>query len=206
MDQITIDDFRVDCLVGVLDFEQQVPQPIHLRVALGLDLGPSGDNDDLAETVDYAGVRDVLTFLAVEGHFRLIETLALAMLRAVLALPAHGEARAVVAQAEVEIRKPTILGGPVPGVRLSRDAAWARASTVATEIGGARVEVLHEVERHGSWRVILPPGTTWRAPANTPGLVIAGAVVGHLDRIPADTGAPWRAGPDGAVVIAVSRP
>lgn len=206
MDEITLDTFRIDCLVGVLAFEQEIPQPIDVRVSLRLDLGPSGDTDDLAATVNYADVRDIVAFLSTEGHFRLIETLALAALRAVLASPAHGEARAQVAEAEVVIRKPTILGGPVPGVRLVRDAAWARATTGVAEADGVRLEVLHDVPRHGSWRVVFAPGATWRVPENTPGLVLAGGLVGQGKHVPAHGQSAWQAGRDGAVVIAVSRP
>ena len=206
MDEITLDTFRIDCLVGVLDFEQQVPQPIDVRVTLRLDLGPAGDTDDLAATVNYADVRDVVEFLSIEGHFRLIETLALAALRAILAAPAQGEGRAQVEEAEIVIRKPTILGGPVPGVRLRRDAAWARATTNAAEADGVRVEVLHDVPRHASWRVVFAPFASWRVPENTAGLVIAGGLEGLGKRSPAHGQAGWQAGPDGAVVIAVSRP
>lgn len=206
MDEITLEDFRIDVLVGVLAFEQQIPQPIELRIVLGLDLGPAGDTDDLDATVNYADARDVLEFLAVEGRFRLIETLALAMLRAVLAPARRPEARAQVAHAEIFIRKPTILGGPVPGVRLGRDAAWAAATTRVAEADGARVEVLHDVPRHASWRVVLAPGATWSAPDRTAGLVLAGALVGHGRTIGPSAGRIWRAGVDGAVVVAVAQP
>lgn len=205
MDEITLDGVRIDGIVGVLDFEQREAQPIELGVTLGLDLGPSGDADDLGATVDYAVVRDVVVFLATEGRFRLIETMALSMLRAILAVPAAPEERALVAHATVTIRKPTILGGPVPGLRMTRDQAWARRTTAASSAGGVRVEVLHEVARHASWRIVLDPGATWRAPAEAAGLVIAGAVVGG-PWLAADGPRAWTAGPTGAVVVAVSRP
>ncbi|MEZ4234913.1 MAG: dihydroneopterin aldolase [Myxococcota bacterium] len=125
---------RISCIVGILPRERVEPQPIDVRLRMQLDLGPTGDTGDLAQSVDYASVLDQVRFLAIEGRFRLIESLGLAILRAVLAPPADDEARAAVARARVRIDKPAVLLEACPGVRLARDAAWAAGGDVLVDV------------------------------------------------------------------------
>jgi FolB domain-containing protein len=131
MDSATVDvielDASVACIVGILARERVEPQPLRVALQLGLALGPTGETGDLARSVDYGAVDEQVRFLAVEGRFRLIESLALAVLRAVLLPPAADEARAAVAWAEVRIAKPAVLREAVAAVRLRRDATWAAA-------------------------------------------------------------------------------
>lgn len=124
MDWIELDT-EISCIVGILDRERVEPQPITVALRLGLDLGPTGEQGDLARGVDYAAVDEQVRFLAVEGRFRLIESLAVAVLRAVLLPPTLEEARSAVRTAEVRICKPAVLREAVPAVRLARDAGWA---------------------------------------------------------------------------------
>ena len=120
MDCIQLTDFRVSCIIGVLDREQSEPQPLDVEVRMWLDLVPAGDTDDLSDTVDYAAVREEIAFLAEHGHWRLLESLGVAALRHLLAPPLHQMARAQIHRAELRMRKPTILGGDaVPGITMS---------------------------------------------------------------------------------------
>jgi FolB domain-containing protein len=109
----------LSCIVGILPRERVEPQPIVVRLRLELDLEAVGRTGQLEHGVDYASVDAQVRFLAVEGRFRLIESLAQAVLAAVLVAP--------VARASVQIEKPAVLRAAVPAVELARDRAWAAA-------------------------------------------------------------------------------
>jgi len=175
-DWIDLLDFRVDAFIGVLPQEYEAPQPLEIALSLGLDLEEAGERDDLTCTVDYAQVCAEVTFLAQAGHWRLLETLGLAILRHLLSVPADGEARARVERVRVGLRKPTILGGrAVPGVRMERDAAWCDPErwTLGT---GVRADVLAEAADVGAYRIDLRPGASWDPGRPTKMRVLAGSV------------------------------
>lgn len=153
MDWIALEDFDLDLIIGVLAEEQLAPQPVQMRVGLGLDLEEAGETDALESTVDYAAVCADLTFLAQAGHWRLLETLALACLRHLLT-----DNR--VERARIELRKPTILGGrAVPGIRMERARSWRHVDRMLSE--GVEIEVLAVTEAVGAYRVRLKPGARW---------------------------------------------
>ncbi len=87
---------------GVLPHERVEPQPFEVDLVLHTDLRAAGASDDLADTTDYGSLFD-LTAAIVEGRsFGLIETLAAAIARAVLAATDPRLVEAV----EVRVRKP----------------------------------------------------------------------------------------------------
>ncbi len=175
-DWIELTRCTVDMVIGVLPSEQLAPQPVELELAMALDLDRAGDNDDLAASVNYAAVCDDLIFLAQAGHWRLLETFALAVHRHLLAAPAVGEGRAPIEAVRLVARKPTILGGrAVPGVRMERHAAWRHVSSRAL---GDEVlaEVLAETDVVGAYRVTFAPGASLTAPHPVSVRVVAGEV------------------------------
>ncbi len=87
---------------GVLPHERVEPQPFEVDLVLQTDLRAAGACDDRADTTDYGSLFD-LTAAIVEGRsFGLIETLAAAIARAVLAATDPRLVEAV----EVRVRKP----------------------------------------------------------------------------------------------------
>jgi dihydroneopterin aldolase len=87
---------------GVLPHEKTEAQPFEVDLVLHTDLRAAGASDDLADTTDYGSLFD-LTAAIVEGRsFALIETLATAIARAVLAATDPSLVEAV----EVRVRKP----------------------------------------------------------------------------------------------------
>jgi dihydroneopterin aldolase len=115
----------VGAIVGLLPRERVEPQRLLVSLEMELSLEACGTSGDLAGGVDYAEMDARIRFLAVHGRFLLIESLAVAILRAVLDAPRSGETRARVRRATVTIRKPDVLRASVPSVTLCRDAAWA---------------------------------------------------------------------------------
>lgn len=102
---------------GVHDFEKVEAQRFEVDVELGLDIQPAGLDDDLAKTVDYGGVYQVVRQVVESTTFNLIEALAAAIAHEILG----GHAR--VDEVVVRIRKPQVrLGGPLDyaGVEIRR--------------------------------------------------------------------------------------
>jgi dihydroneopterin aldolase len=88
--------------VGITDEERAVPQALSVDVELGLDLSRAGRRDDLAETVDYVAVCEVVATVVKTRAFHLIEAIAEGMAAAVLD-------RFPVAEVRVRVRKPGAL-------------------------------------------------------------------------------------------------
>lgn len=207
LDQIELTAFQFDAIVGILPSERVTPQPVSLEVRLGLPLGSIAESGDLSLGVDYAAVERELTALAQEGRFWLIETFAVAAVRWLLATPTPAMGRARVHQAQVAVRKPTILGGrAVPGVVVTR-----RGPVQLVGAPGAVRSALVATPRDGAWRDVLPPGVATVVAADQGALVVAGSVttprgaVGAGERVPRGAGAVV-AGPDGATLLVAGLP
>lgn len=175
-DRITLDNLRADVLVGILDREQKVPQPIEIDLAMELDLHPSGEFDALERSVDYAAVTDQVLFLAANGRFRLIETLALAIARLLLLPPAVKEPRAPLLAVEISIRKPTILGGrAVPGLFLRREFGGLFVES-APQGDGIWLDTLCSTGWNSAHRVRLDPGWALVLPGYASVMPISGDI------------------------------
>ena len=61
---------------GVLPEEQTRAQPFGIDLDLEVDLGPAGDSDDLADTIDYAAVIDATVRIVEAERHQLLERLA----------------------------------------------------------------------------------------------------------------------------------
>lgn len=176
MDRVAVFDLRMDVIVGILPHEREEPQPLIADVELDVDLEPAGETGDLSTSVDYGAVANEVRFLAGAGHWRLLETLAVALLRHLVTGP--------VQSARIRLRKPAILDRAVPAVRMERGRAWAepRRRTLAE---GVEAEVLVEVEDAGAYRVHLDGAWALGRPAEV--LVIDGAT----DRLATGEQALW---------------
>lgn len=212
MDWIDLTAFRTDAFIGVLPEEAQAPQPLDIEVGMGLDLQGAGDSDDLAGTIDYARVCEEVTFLAQAGHWRLLESLGLAILRHLLSRPAVGEARAAAERVRVTLRKPAILQGrAIPGVVMERGVEWCEPAQrmPAPGIGAA---VLCETRNVGAYRVGLMPGATWDIGRPLEVRVLAGAVSTSSATMAAGEQGQWtgdhplEAGESGATLLVVADP
>jgi dihydroneopterin aldolase len=115
-DRVILVNMRFEGRHGVHDWEQREAQPFEVDVELVTDLRPAGIADELTRTVDYGAVYDVVAPIVEDASFRLLEALAEAISRALLAA---FEVEEVV----VRVRKPAVrLGGPLDyaGVEICR--------------------------------------------------------------------------------------
>jgi dihydroneopterin aldolase len=75
VDVIFINDFRLEILIGVYDWERRVPQTVQLDLEIGL---PSRDkrSDRIGDTIDYAKVVARIEESLAHNRFLLVEALA----------------------------------------------------------------------------------------------------------------------------------
>jgi dihydroneopterin aldolase len=76
MDTVFISEFKVDALVGIYAWEQEVPQTIQIDLEIAIDAGRCARSGKISDTVDYAKVVGRIRQLLAERHFTLIEKLA----------------------------------------------------------------------------------------------------------------------------------
>lgn len=102
---------------GVLDFEQERPQPFDVDLVLEMDLAPAAASDDLADTADYGALVEAVVRLVAERSYRLLEALAGAIADDVLA----GTPAVTAVTVEVrKVRPPVAARVAEAGVRLHR--------------------------------------------------------------------------------------
>jgi 7,8-dihydroneopterin aldolase/epimerase/oxygenase len=211
MDRIELTALRVETIVGILDAEQRAPQPIDVEIALELPLEPAARTGELDRSIDYAAVQAWFCTLTQQGRWRLIESLAMATCRLLLAPPGPGEERAAIGAVEVAIRKPTILVGAVPGVRVRREAAWCDLGQRQVQ-AGVRIGTLEATPVQGAWRIALEPGARWAVPPTWSLHVLGGegqigrAGVGYGEVVARAPGVVVQAGDRGITLLGVGAP
>jgi dihydroneopterin aldolase len=76
MDTIFISELRLEILVGVYDWEQQVPQKVQFDLEFALSDAKAAKSGMLSDTIDYAAVVGRLEESLKGKHFGLLEKLA----------------------------------------------------------------------------------------------------------------------------------
>jgi dihydroneopterin aldolase len=76
MDIIFIEDFRVETLIGIYEWERRVPQTIQLDIEIGNPHSRAADTDQIEDTIDYGAVVSRIEETLKQQHFLLIERLA----------------------------------------------------------------------------------------------------------------------------------
>jgi dihydroneopterin aldolase len=83
-DRIHLFDVALECRIGVTAEERREAQPLVADVSVDTDIRAAAASGDVASTVDYAGILDLLQELAGEREYVLIETLVEAMAARIL--------------------------------------------------------------------------------------------------------------------------
>lgn len=121
-DRLSLIGMRFEGRHGVRPDEKVAPQPFEVDVVLHADLSRAAERDDLAATVDYSAMFDLVRPIVELRSFDLIEALAGAIARAVLAATGPDMVSAV----EVRVRKPE---APIDGAFETVEAAIVRRRT-----------------------------------------------------------------------------
>ena len=75
MDIVFIQDYRLEILIGVYEWERRVPQTVQFDLEIGLPPREKR-SDKLGDTIDYAKVVARIEASLRENHFLLVEALA----------------------------------------------------------------------------------------------------------------------------------
>lgn len=102
-DIVFIERARLPCHIGVTPKERSTAQDILVDVELALDLSAAAATDAIAETVNYSEVWELARACTAEREFRLVETLAHSIGRAIVERFGRVEA------ATVRVTKPAAL-------------------------------------------------------------------------------------------------
>ena len=76
MDTIFLTDLRVDTIVGVWNWERQMPQTVSIDLEMAADIPAAAAADTLEATLDYKAVSTRVVSLVKESQFKLVETMA----------------------------------------------------------------------------------------------------------------------------------
>ncbi len=87
VDRVEIRGLELLLYCGVLEEEQARRQPFELNLDLHLDLARAGDSDDLADTVNYGSLIDLLVDTLPGERFQLLERLATRIAELALSYP-----------------------------------------------------------------------------------------------------------------------
>lgn len=118
-DRLSLLGMRFEARHGVHAEEKETAQPFEVDLVLRADLAVPAATDALEATVDYGGLYDIVREIVEGASFDLIEALAGAIARAVLAATDP----ALVDEVEVRVRKPK---APIDGAFDTVEAALIR--------------------------------------------------------------------------------
>jgi dihydroneopterin aldolase len=156
-DFISIEGLDVECIIGLYEHERITQQHVIVGITMAVDANESAEQERLEATVDYEWVSSQIAFILKVGRFRLLETAALTICRALLLKPVLGEGRANIESVDLTLRKPgALLGRGVPSLRMLRqgsDLSFARENRAF-----GTVDVIQETRDAGFYRLNVLPG------------------------------------------------
>lgn len=76
MDLIYIRDLKIECVIGVFDWERRIRQTVTIDLELAADIARAARSDRLEDTLDYKAISKRLIEFVGASQFQLVETLA----------------------------------------------------------------------------------------------------------------------------------
>lgn len=76
MDIIFLHDLKVDCVIGVFDWERRIRQTLHIDLDMAADIKRAAATDRVEDTLDYKAVAKRIMGFVGDSQFQLVETLA----------------------------------------------------------------------------------------------------------------------------------
>ena len=76
MDTIFLTDLKVKTIVGIFEWERQVPQIVSIDLEMAADVRKAAESDSIEATLDYKSVAKRIVGFVEDSRFQLIETLA----------------------------------------------------------------------------------------------------------------------------------
>lgn len=76
MDIVYLHDLKIDCVIGIWEWERQTTQTITLDLDMAVDAGKAAQTDRIEDTLNYKAVAKRLIAFVSASKFQLVETLA----------------------------------------------------------------------------------------------------------------------------------
>lgn len=76
MDTIYLHGLKIDCVIGIWDWERAIRQRVVLDLDLGVEIRRAAATDDIADTLNYKAVAKRVGEFVGASEFKLVETLA----------------------------------------------------------------------------------------------------------------------------------
>lgn len=76
MDLIYLRDLKIDCVIGIFDWERKIRQSLYIDLDMAADIARAAKTDSIRDTLDYKAVAKRLQQFVGESQFQLVETLA----------------------------------------------------------------------------------------------------------------------------------
>jgi dihydroneopterin aldolase len=76
MDTVFVKDLRFKTIVGIWDWERQMPQTVSIDLEMGWDVKPAAQSEDIKDALDYKKVSKRVEQFVTESKFQLVETAA----------------------------------------------------------------------------------------------------------------------------------
>jgi dihydroneopterin aldolase len=75
MDKIFLSSLKVECIVGIWEWERRVKQAVIIDIEMAADIRKAAASDRIEDTIDYKRVSKRLQTFVGESQFHLVETL-----------------------------------------------------------------------------------------------------------------------------------
>ena len=76
MDIVYLRDLKVDCVIGIYDWERRIRQTLYIDIDMATDIRRAAASDHVKDTLDYKAVSKRVQQFVSESEFQLVETLA----------------------------------------------------------------------------------------------------------------------------------
>jgi dihydroneopterin aldolase len=76
MDTVFVKDLCFKTIVGIWDWERQLPQKVSIDLDMGWDMSAAAKSEDLSDALDYKSVSKRVEAFVQEQKFQLVETAA----------------------------------------------------------------------------------------------------------------------------------
>ena len=76
MDIVYLRDLKVDCVIGVYDWERRIRQTLVIDIDMATDIRKAAASDGIQDTLDYKAVSKRIQQFVGDSSFQLVETLA----------------------------------------------------------------------------------------------------------------------------------
>jgi dihydroneopterin aldolase len=75
MDIIYLHDLKVDCIIGIWEWERRTTQTLTIHLDMAVDIKRAAASDAITDTLDYKSVAKAVRALVGGSQFQLVETL-----------------------------------------------------------------------------------------------------------------------------------